>query len=128
MGSKGVDARIENEEHLEVLANHINEIKRISEGIGEQVKRDNTLLSSMELKMIQGKQMMIKTVNKLDDILNSRAGNVIFYTILFIIIVFMILFLLASSRGEGGSDGGGCDCGSSLSCFARRASHSSEEA
>lgn len=75
-----------------MLANHISEIKRISIAIGDQVKEDNVILGDMEKNMTKGKAMMIKTMNKLDDVLNSRAGNVIFYTILFILLVFMFLY------------------------------------
>lgn len=50
------------------------------------------ILGDMEKNMTKGKAMMIKTMNKLDDVLNSRAGNVIFYTILFILLVFMFLY------------------------------------
>ena len=75
-----------------MLANHISEIKRISLGIGDQVKEDNKIISNIDTKMSKGQQMMIKTMNKLDDVLNSRTGNVIFYTIVFVLLVFMALY------------------------------------
>ena len=83
---------IANEEQLEILANSIGEIKRISINIGEQVKEDNDLIGSMQVNMVKGKEMMIKTMNKLDKVLNSKSGNIIFYTIVFILIVFMVLY------------------------------------
>jgi len=81
-----------NEEQLEILASSISKIKIISQGIGEQVKEDNRVIGGMERNMIQGKQMMIKTMNKLDQVLNSKSGNIIFYTIFFILLVFMVLY------------------------------------
>lgn len=80
------------EEQLEILADHISEIKRISIGIGEQVKEDSELMGSMEQNMMKGKQMMIKTMNKLDAVLNSKTGNIVFYTVVFMLLVFMILY------------------------------------
>ena len=77
---------------MKILADSISEIKRISIGIGDQVKEDNELIGSMEKNMAKGKQMMIKTMNKLDAVLNSKSGNIIFYSIIFILIVFMILY------------------------------------
>ncbi len=75
-----------------MLANSISEIKKISFEIGHQLKEDNQLLSNMEKNILRGKQMMIKTMNKLDAVLNSKSGNIIFYTIIFIVLVFMVLY------------------------------------
>ena len=91
---------IANEEQLEILANSIGEIKRISINIGEQVKEDNDLIGSMQVNMVKGKEMMIKTMNKLDKVLNSKSGNIIFYTIVFILIVFMVLYCPHTQVGE----------------------------
>ena len=85
-------SKIVNAEQLEVLANSVSEIKRISIGIGQQVKDDNALLSDMERNILKGKELMIKTMNKLDAVLNSKSGNIIFYTIVFIVFVFMFLY------------------------------------
>ena len=64
------------------------------EGIGDHVRKDEQIIDEIEVHMTKSQEMMKKTINSLDRMLNSKAGNIIFYTIMFAILLFMILYKL----------------------------------
>ena len=61
----------------------------------ENTMQDAKIIQDLNTKFSKAQQLMKDTLIKVDKLLNSKTGNIVFYSVIFFLIVFMILYRIS---------------------------------
>ena len=85
----------DNNEQINVLAQNISSIKKISKSITKTLKDEEALMDDLENGFGKSDTLMGNTMNKLNKLMNSNGGNVLWLTVAFTIFILVLLWKMS---------------------------------
>ncbi|KAE9418881.1 hypothetical protein Angca_003402, partial [Angiostrongylus cantonensis] len=84
-----------NDNLVEELSTKVAALKKVTISIGEDVREQNRLLSSMDDDFDSSKGLLMSTMKRLGIVSRAGGKNLLCYLVLFALFVFFVVYYLA---------------------------------